>query len=73
MSTVLGETAGRAGRRPAGRHREVRFRLRRCRRLRRHEVAAVRETYGLFDPAGGPPGERLDPALLERALWAGLV
>lgn len=59
--------------RAAGRRRAVRYGLRRCRRLAPEEVAAVRETYGLFAPAGPRAAEPVDPALLDRAIWAGLV
>lgn len=51
--------------------RDVKFRLRRCRWLQPDDVAVVQEAYGLFRP--GAAGERIDPALLERALWAGLA
>jgi hypothetical protein len=52
--------------------RPVRFRLRRSHRLTPLEETALRRTYGLFGGTADA-GEPFDPALLERAIWGGLV
>lgn len=37
------------------------------------EALVLQLAYGLFDPTGRPAPERVDPTLLERVRWFGLV
>lgn len=57
----------------AVRSRKIRFRMQRNRPMLQDEEAGWRAAYGIFASTDVPAGERIDPALLERALWYGLV
>ncbi|HEY8491971.1 MAG TPA: hypothetical protein VIO14_13370 [Dehalococcoidia bacterium] len=37
------------------------------------EALVLQAAYGLFDPAARPAPERVDPTLLDRVRWFGLV